>query len=258
MDELRDIIMRNRDFMKCPDFKTKMAKSDQKQGLPQPPSDKAAVGEVIMLPPFDGVIKTDSYAELLDVRRSEREYTDKAATRAQLAFMLWSTQGIQFYRGENRYASMRPVPSGGARHPFEAYAAVLNVEGLEQGIYHYLPQENVGEKLAAIEYLSPLADAKDTVTDMLYQQKWGADAAFVLFYTCIAYRAEWRYSAMAHRVALIDLGHVGQNAMLGAAALGMGSCCIAAFNNAKCDEVLGVDGVDEYTVYAVTVGNLGE
>jgi SagB-type dehydrogenase family enzyme len=75
-----------------------------------------------------------------------------------------------------------------------------------------------------------------------------------LFFTCLPYRGEWRYAEMAHRVMLIDLGHVGQNVMLSAAALGMGSCCFAAFDSTQCDKALGVDGFDEYTVYAVSVG----
>ena len=247
-------MLENRDFMKCPDFSAGMADSDQKLGLPQPPISNVATGEIIQLPTFDGVIVNDSYANLLDVRRSVRQFTDKSATQKQLAFMLWSTQGIQHFRGENRYASMRPVPSGGARHPFEAYAAVLNVEGLEQGIYRYLPLEHVGEKRVAVEKVGSIDHAPKTISAALAGQAWGGDAAFVLFYTCVAYRAEWRYHEMSHRVALIDLGHVGQNVMLSAEAIGMGSCCCAAFDTDACDKLLGVDGKDEFTVYVVPVG----
>jgi nitroreductase len=42
--------------------------------------------------------------------------------------------------------------------------------------------------------------------------------------------------------------------MLSAAALGLGSCCLAAFDVEKCDSVLKLDGLEEYTVYAATVG----
>jgi nitroreductase len=59
---------------------------------------------------------------------------------------------------------------------------------------------------------------------------------------------------MAHRVMLIDLGHLGQNVMLSAAGLGLGSCCMAAYDQTLCDETLGLDGLTEYTVYAISVG----
>ena len=246
----------NREFMKSPSFFENMTKSDQHLGLPQPPVEKAATGEVIQLPCFDNVITNGAYTDLLDVRRSVRLYTDKAATQQQLAFMLWSVQGVQFFRDETRYASMRPVPSGGARHPFEAYVAVMNVDGLKSGIYHYLPLEHIGEKRVAIEFLHDIDEATpgQAVVDALAGQKWAKTSAFVLFFTCLAYRAEWRYHEMSHRVALIDLGHVGQNAMLSAAAMGLGSCCCAAFDTEVSNKMLRVDGTDEFMVYGVTVG----
>jgi hypothetical protein len=52
-------------------------------------------GEIIELPAFDGAVTIPAYTELLDIRRSERSYTKSPATQEQLAFMLWSTQGVQ-------------------------------------------------------------------------------------------------------------------------------------------------------------------
>ena len=251
-----DVIQKNRIFLQCPDLKAGGFDSDQMKGLPQPPVHKPAASELIELPPFSSALTTASYADLLDNRRSERIYSDKAASQEQLAFILWSAQGIQGFRGENRYASLRPVPSGGARHPFELYIAVLNVDGLKPGLYHYLPLEHIGEKRVSIEYLNPIEDAPVTLTEMAAGQEWATKAAFILFFSCIPYRAEWRYNHAAHRVVLIDLGHVGQNVMLSAVACGLGSCCLAAFDTAKCNEVLGLCGDDEFTVYAIPVGTL--
>ena len=251
-----DEMTRNRMFMKCPDLSEEGPKTDQELKLPQPPLEKAAAGEIIELPAFEDAVKHAAYTDLLDIRRSERAYTGVPATQAQLAFLLWTTQGVQAIRGSNRYAGLRPVPSGGARHPFEVYVAALNVEGLEQGFYHYLPLERVGEKRAAAEFLPALKITDGMVTEMLAGQGWAEKAAFILFFSCLPYRGEWRYREMAHRVMLIDLGHAGQNAMLSAAALGLGSCCLAAYDAAKCDAALGLDGVNEYTVYAVTVGGV--
>ncbi|MCL2030518.1 MAG: SagB/ThcOx family dehydrogenase, partial [Oscillospiraceae bacterium] len=217
-----------------------------------------ASGGIIELPAFGGAVTRADYTELLDVRRSERSYSDRPVTREQLAFLLWSVQGVQEIRGINRYAALRPVPSGGARHPFELYITVRNVEGLQPGLYHYLPLEHVGEKRAAVEYLRAIDNAEDTLTEMLAGQRWAAKAPLVLFFSCLPYRGEWRYGQASHRVMLIDLGHAGQNAMLSAAALGWGSCCLAAYDAAKCDEVLGLDGADEYTVYAVSAGAVSD
>ena len=248
-------IARNRNYMKCPDFSVTMARSDQEKALPQPPLCKASKGDIIEISAdFEDVVTRGQYTELLDMRRSERVFNRvNSISQNQLAFLLWSTQGIQDIRGDN-YATLRPVPSGGARHPFETYFIAQRAEGLEAGLYHYLPLEHVGEKAVAVEYLGGISDSGKCITDMLAGQKWASAAPVVVFLSCVAYRAEWRYSASAHRVVLIDLGHAGQNLMLSACAMGMGSCCLAAYNQAFCDKVLGLDGREEYTVYACAVG----
>lgn len=262
LDDIRneglwDEINRNRDYMKCPEFGPSMAASDQQKKLPQPPLSKEAAGELIEISAdFEDVVVHGHYSDLLDIRRSERKYDKNTPmTLNQLAYLLWSTQGIQDILGAN-YATLRPVPSGGARHPFETYFIVRNVEGLEPGIYHYLPLEHVGEKRVAIRFVGEFPNHEEQITDMLAGQRWAADAPVVVFLSCVAYRAEWRYSSMAHRVVLIDLGHAGQNLMLSAAAMDMGSCCIAAYNQDLCDKGLGIDGYEEYTVYACTVGKV--
>jgi len=244
-------IEQNRLFMQCPSFKEGMAQSDQSKGVTPPAFGKAITGEKIVLPSFEG-ITTATYASLLDSRRSVRSYTDKPMTQAELAFMLWSVNGIQYTR--NDVATFRPVPSGGARHPFETYITIRNVEGLAPGLYHYLPTENIGEKTATIQRLGDIADYDTTITEMVVGQAWAAAAPIVLFYSCIPYKAEWRYHEMSHRVQLIDLGHLGQNVMLSAAALGMGSCCMAAYSQIACDKLIGLDGLEEFTVYGVAVG----
>jgi len=241
----------NRIFMQCPSFKEGMAQSDQAKGVTPPAFGKPITGQVITLPSFEGITSVP-YAALLDTRRSVRSYASTPMTQAELAFMLWSVNGIQRIR--NDVATFRPVPSGGARHPFETYITVKNVEGLAPGLYHYLPTEDIGEKNVTIEYLGDIASYDDTITKMVAGQAWAAKAPIVLFYSCIPYKAEWRYHEMSHRVVLIDLGHVGQNAMLSAAALDLGSCCMAAYNQKACDEVIGLDGLEEYTVYGVAVG----
>jgi len=252
-------IQKNRTFMHCPSFEKGMGLSDQKKGLPHPEHEIVKTGNFIELKHFTEELENLSYMKLLDIRRSGRVYKDEKMTQEQLAFMLWSAHGIQEYRGAGNIATFRPVASGGARHPFELYVVVKNVEGLESGIYHYCPTKHVGEKRVTVEFICSLDNSghyEEKISAMVAGQKWATKAPVILFVSCIPYRAEWRYNTASHRVMLIDLGHIGQNIMLSAASLGLGSCCIAAFDQKKCDEVLNFDGMDEYTVYVVTVGSV--
>jgi len=253
--EAEEKINFNRSFMKCPEFYSVMQNSDQSKKLTQPPLCKEAKGEIINISAdFDKVISQKAYSKLLDIRRSERVFNaSEPMSQAELAFLLWSTQGIQEIRGES-YAALRPVPSGGARHPFETYAVLRNVQDLKPGIYHYLPQQNVGSKDVSIEFLGELDNIDSRIVEMVAGQKWVAQTSALFLWACVAYRGEWRYGTLSHRVLLIDAGHVGQNAMLSASAMGIGSCCIAAYNQNTCDKLLGLDGYDEFTVYACAFG----
>jgi len=249
----------NRKFMHCPNFFVKMKESDQSKGIAKPPYTKETVGEKVTLPTFENVLTQPSYEKLLDIRRSIRNYTEDSISQEQLAFLLWSVHGMQDYRGENKDAILRPVPSGGARHPFEVYVAVRNVTGLKPGYYRYLSLENPSEKKVTLEFIKDLpGNYKEEMKGMVAGQGWATNAAVVLLFSCIPYRGEWRYVDMSHRVMLIDVGHIGQNGMLSAAALGLGSCNIAAYNQELCDQVLGFDGSEEYTVYILPVGVMKE
>ncbi|MCL2618689.1 MAG: SagB/ThcOx family dehydrogenase [Defluviitaleaceae bacterium] len=243
-----------RQFMQGRAFYEMMSQSDQAKGLPNPPLGNEITGEITELPSFETVVTQPDYTTLLDTRRSERVYNDVPMSQEQLAFMLWSIQGVQMYRAANRIAVLRPVPSGGARHAFELYAAVRSVQGLRPGLYRYAPLQNVGEKRVSLEFIKPLEDHAASITAMLSGQSFAAKAAVVLFLSCVPYRCEWRYASASHRLMLMDAGHVGQNAMLSATALGLGSCCFAAFDQDVCDQTIGLDGTNEFTLYAVSVG----
>ncbi len=252
----QQIIDKNRDFMKgyrkddpyLDDFV-----SDQQQRLPQPPLVKAPMrtesGRISLPLDFSGLSLKNDLLALIRDRKSERVYTGQTISLTQLSFLLWATQGVKELRGKS-YATLRTVPSGGARHPFETYLAVRLVDGLKTGIYHYLPMEH------ALEFLSAPDDLDTLIGDSLSEQKWAAKASVVFYWTMVAYRAEWRYGIYAHRVALIDAGHLGQNLYLAAEGVGLGCCGIAAFDHEICCRMFEIDGKDEYAVYTMPVGTV--
>lgn len=225
--------------------------SDQDRKLPQPPLCKepmaAPEARIPLTRDFSGLSLKNDLTALIRDRRSARVYTQEAVSLDQLSFLLWATQGVKGIRGKN-YATLRTVPCGGARHEFETYLLVRNVDGLETGRYHYLPMEH------ALEFLGPVDDVEEEIAATLSGQKWAAKAAVVFYWAMVAYRAEWRYGIYAHRVAMIDVGHVGQNLYLACTGLGLGTCGIAAFSHERTCSLFGLDGEDEYTVYTAPVG----
>lgn len=224
-------------------------KSHQQLRLPQPPLVKAKMSDIQIDLPMDFKklkLKNDILS-LIFGRESHRVYSGEAMTMLQLSFLLWATQGIKSIRGNN-YATLRTVPCGGARHEFETYLAVRNVDGLEPGKYHYLPMTN------QIEFLGKIDD--NDITASLMGQSWGAKANVVFYWAIIPYRSEWRYGVHAHRPTLIDVGHIGQNLYIGCEAAGLGTCGIAAFDVDKCSELFSLDTENEFVVYTAPVGTI--
>ena len=248
----KKLIAEGRKFMKS--FSTSPYEdfvSDQQLRLPQPPLVKAPMTENAMPLPrnFEDLDLQQDFIKLLTERRSSRVYTQQSISLLQLSFMLWATQGIKDIRGKS-YATLRTVPSGGARHGFETYMLVQHVEGLQPGAYHYLPVEH------QLEFLYQVKDLPTAISISLEGQSWASKASVVFYWSFLPYRCEWRYGIWAHRVALIDAGHVGQNLYLACEALGLGTCAIAAFDMAVCDSLFGLDGEEEFTVYASPVGTV--
>ena len=229
--------------------------SDQDLKRPQPPLVKAAMRDVanrIDLPwEFEMLTMKQDLVSLIRDRRSARIYTQEDMSLLQLSFLLWCTQGVKSIRGK-KYATIRTVPCGGARHEFETYLLVRKVTGLQPGAYHYLPMEH------KLEYLHPVENLETTISDSLCEQSWAAKANVVFYWSMVPYRAEWRYGIYAHRVAMIDVGHVGQNLYLGCTGLGLGTCGIASFSDPICSRIFGLDGEEEYVVYTAPVGTVRE
>lgn len=224
--------------------------TDQRRGLPQPPLEKpCAEGArlIDLVPPEQIQVEPVSLMEAIGRRRSVRRYANEALTLAELSFLAWATQGVvETFR--DGVGSRRTVPSAGARHPFETYLLAHRVEGLEVGLYRYLP---MGHRLCHL-YSDAELPAKMAVA--CHGQRFVRDAAAVFVWTVIPYRTEWRYTVVSPKLIALDAGHVCQNLYLACEAIGAGTCAIGAYEQEVVDPILGVDGEDEFAVYLATVG----
>ena len=225
--------------------------TDQELKKPQPPLVKAAMtANPLDLPrDFSSLPIENDFLKLVNGRASHRVYTEEGMTRTQLSYLLWCTQGVKSIRGRS-YATLRTVPSGGARHPFECYMAVQGVAELADGLYHYLPMTH------QIEFLGACEDLKAFISVSLCEQKWTARANVVFYYSCVFYRAEWRYGIWAHAPVLIDSGHITQNLYLACESIGLGGCAIAALDAEIANAAFSLDGKEESIFYAMPVGTI--
>jgi SagB-type dehydrogenase family enzyme len=225
--------------------------TDQKKEVahPQPQKPNPEDASVVHLIPADGfAVGNLSVVDAIGRRRSRRDYSSKPISLEGLSYLLWATQGVTDLRRDGR-SLLRTVPSAGARHPFETYLLVNHVTSVEPGLHRYLGVEH---KLCFL-YNEP--DIIEKFYKATYEQ-YVDQSAVVFIWTAIPYRTEWRYGPLAHKMIAQDSGHVCQNLYLACESLGIGTCAIGAYNQKMMDDLLRVDGEDEFTIYVATVGQV--
>ncbi len=238
--------------------------SDQQMGLPRPEIQKPTSPDALridLVPPEAFSIGSAFTIDVIRNRISHRYFTEEPLTIGELSYLLWATQGV---RGkviaDGITYIMRNVPSGGNRHPIETYLSIQRVEGLQPGLYRYLPVDHqlVLEKLDEnlVEQLNQ-ASLRQNSRSETRPYYFIQEAAVVFIWTAIPYRSEWRYHKAAAKLIALDAGHICQNLYTAAGSIGAGTCAIGAYDQVKMNELLDVDGEDEFVIYLAPVGKVG-
>ena len=244
---MTDEIRSGRVFLKAGWERLDAVETDQSRGVAAPLQEDPPQQDapIISLPrPADVAGEGKSLFDLISTRKSRRKYVKGSLKLEQASYLAWATAGIREARAKY---SFRTVPSAGARHPLDLYLYASRVEGVESGLYRYLPLEHALVRVALPGDASQLDEA-------LCGQYW--NAALVFIWVAVPYRTEWRYSLVSHKLIALDAGHSCQNLYLACEALGLGTCAIGAYDQEKLDAFLGLDGDDRFAVYAAPVGPL--
>jgi SagB-type dehydrogenase family enzyme len=228
--------------------------SDRSHERPEPPVEKAvpANARKIALVPADQIHLGDmSVREAIANRRSVRDFTDAALSLEELSYLLWATQGVTAVQRDDTGATVqrfRAAPSGGARYPLETYLAINRVTGLAPGLYRYLPSEH---QLVVLREDPQLGAQMQTAC---YGMPAVGGAAVVFIWSAVPYRTEWKYTYLAHRMIAMESGHVCENLYLAAQSCGTGCCAALSYHQPRVDELLGLDGEEEFAIYVASVG----
>ena len=255
-----------RDFMKSKitDFDWKR-KADICKGVPQPVFQKPIIETAlrIELPKITEITAPKGdFFECTCTRMSRRIYTQEPLSLFELSFLLWCTQGVKkVIGGYRKYLLddsgknyLRPVAVGGCVNSFETYLAVMNVTGVEPGIWRYLP---LTHQIGLITTVGNLPDKiNETFTNPSQNQSYATRAGVVFFWACIPYRGEWLNDGASHKGLLLDLGHISHQLYLATEVLGCGCCAIGGYYQEMADHLISVDGKDEFTVLCASVGHV--
>jgi len=166
-----------------------------------------------------------SLPQLLQQRRSVREYSREALSLSDVGQLLWAAQGITHPRG------LRTAPSAGALYPLELYVVAGNVSGLKQGVYHYQIQQHRLEHQVAGDKRIGLGRAS-------MWQTWMAKAPVIIVFGADYERTSQKYGLRAKRYVHMEVGHAAQNLFLQAQDLGLATVVVGAFDDAVVGELL--------------------
>ena len=168
-----------------------------------------------------------SLEEAILKRRSRRDFGDSPLTLREVSQILWAGQGI------TDAAGLRAAPSAGALYPLDLYLVVgkQGVEGLGEGVYHYLPQSHSLEPTVQ-------GDVRQTLARLSREQMFVTEAPLSLLITGEYERTTNKYGERGMRYVHMEAGHVAQNVYLQSEALGLGTVTMGAFQDEKISEAL--------------------
>jgi nitroreductase len=177
--------------------------------------------QIIALPPFE---KNSGFAleKALVERKSVRSYNpDRKLSREEISRLLWASDGA------NRTDGRRTAPSAMAKYPVDVLVA------LPEGVYLYEPEEHRMKRVL-----------QDDIRGAIPTQEGFKNAAMIVLFVInndkVPHgRMDW---------ADIEIGCIGQNIFLEAAALGLASCI---FERVAYDRVTKTIGLRENQVLRI-------
>ncbi|OGO17822.1 MAG: hypothetical protein A2Z02_07430 [Chloroflexi bacterium RBG_16_48_7] len=141
-------------------------------------------------------------------RRSVRSFADSPIKISDVSQLLWSAQGITDSSGK------RTAPSAMQSYPLEIYVIAVDVTGLADGIYKYVPD---GHQLSIVME----GEVKETVMPN--------KAPMYLAITSNPEKLVSKVGDIGKRFAYMEAGHAAQNVCLQATSLGLGTVTAAGF-----------------------------
>jgi SagB-type dehydrogenase family enzyme len=187
--------------------------------------------------------------ELLEKRRSVREFVLRPLPLATLGRLLHTSYGTRDERDRTALTYTRPAPSAGAKYPLEIYVSAQQVEGLVDGIHHYDARAHELELVRA-------GLAQPALTHLCLDQEMVRNANVVVIITAIRERTMWKYGQRGYRYVWLDAGHLGENLYLVATALGLGPVGVGGFFDRELNTLLAVPAGEE-AFYVVCIGQEG-
>jgi len=156
--------------------------------------------------------------DVMELRRSRRDYQDVPITLKELSTLLFYSAGYK----RTDHSGRKHVPSSGGFSTTEVFMVILNSNEVKPGLYYFSAKDF---NLRCIRE----GDFRDWIrNDAMYQEEW-AKASVVVFLAGDYGRLSQKYHHRTLRLCLLDAGHVAQNLYLACAAMDMKICEVLGY-----------------------------
>ncbi len=206
-------------------------------------------------PPLKGMQEMSLF-EACKKRKTSRSFNGAPITLLQLSDLLFMSFG--YIHGKewkevaaedlNTVSERKSSPSGSGVQACDAYLAVVNVDGLVPGYYHYHADAH---ELALLSLECDEAAISHSVCD----QFWVKGAACGIFITVDMNRVWYKSElARAYAYVFLEAGHISQTVLLNATALGLKTWLSGSMRDEFVAQKFGLDGWRHFPVTSVFVG----
>ena len=180
-------------------------------------------------PSFEGVLSVEA---AIHGRRSLREYECAVLTLAEVSQLVWAAQGVTHPEG------LRAAPSAGALYPLRVYVVAGSVEGIESGVYRYLPDTHGLIRVAEGDRRRDLAVAA-------LRQEQIEHCAAVIVLSAVFDRVVGKYGSRGVCYAQMEAGLAAENVHLQVTGLGLGTVIVGAFADEAVHGIVGMSPTEK-------------
>lgn len=162
---------------------------------------------------------------------------------ARLLYYAFGEVGKRHMRVTGQHVR-KTVPSGGARHPIEAYLIIKDVPDIDAGIYHYNVKDHALTSCLSLSSESAHQVIREKI--LLDDNRPGFDFSLAILYSCVFARSMFRYrESRSYRVMHYDMGHLTQNLTFLAKGYGLNLYCGYSCHEKPLEKMIGLDSYME-------------
>ena len=179
----------------------------------------------------------------IENRMTIRELTGEQLSAEHLQRLVRAAYGITHKDGRTR---MRTAPSAGATYPIELYMVVERVDKFVNGIYRYSTKTEkpvLAKKGGFLSSIGKVSLDQDFIPL--------SNIVFIMIYN--PRKIVNRYGRDSRKYASLECGHIAQNILLTASALGLGSIPVGAFSQKRLGALMGIPK-DREVLYMICIG----